>query len=208
MGVGEADQEVMSPSSFLIEKISDKSCQSALDWLDASTEPDRTLLIDSFGGTSTPLFYQLVEKAELSVSVTAIAKRAHSCAAILFLAFSKRQIYSTGEILFKPQNIEMTLKRASLLASGDLARYAAEYERYSLLLERLLKTRSIVRSEEIALILEEEAMLLFDAGNALKAGLAQSVLYTTLASGNSSDAASPLVVHQEAIYSDIERITV
>ena len=143
-----------------------------------------------------------MEKAELSVSVTAIAKRAHSCAAILFLAFSKRQIYSTGEILFKPQNIEMTLKRASRLASEDLARYAAEYERYSVLLERLLKTRSKVRSEEIALILEEEAMLLFDADNALKAGLAQSILNTPSAYGNSPDPASPLVVHQEQVCSE------
>jgi len=165
----------MATSIFNMEEINDQTCLAAVVWLDEDHELDRVFLIDSLGGTTTNAFYKLVERAEKAHSITAIAKRAHSASAILFLAFPKRKVDVDGDILFKPQFISMSLKQASHIKPDDLSRYAIEYQRYSVLLARLLRQNSHVSEEHISLLLDAEAMIHFDPHNAVLAGLAQGL---------------------------------
>lgn len=123
----------------------------------------------------TPDFYQLVEVAEGANSIKAVAGKAHSCAALLYLAFPNRMIEPTGEILFKPQAISMTLKRATLITTTDVGRYLAEYHRYCTLLERLLRGKTRISDQEITLLFESEAALLFHAQDAVTAKVAQAL---------------------------------
>jgi len=162
--------------TFIVYRITDELCEEAGEWLAMAAEFDRTIIIDSCGGTITPSFYKLIEQAQKAVSVSAVAKKAHSAAALLFLAFEHRSITVDGEVVLKPQNISMSLKRAMTLTAADLRRYKDEYDRYSNLLKALLKEKSRVSDEHIALILDKEAALFFDAPNAVAAGLAEKIL--------------------------------
>jgi ATP-dependent protease ClpP protease subunit len=163
-------------TTFTIDRINDEQCDEATKWLTENRSKKLYVLIDSTGGTITPQFYRLVEEAKKATNVTAVAKKAHSAAALLFLAFEHRSITADGEVVLKPQNITMSLKRAMAITAPDLRRYKDEYARYSNLLKALLKKKSRVSDEHIALILDKEAILVFDATNAVAAGLAEKIL--------------------------------
>jgi ATP-dependent protease ClpP protease subunit len=161
--------------TFGVGRITDDLARKLSDWLIERSGAKTTVVIDSFGGVITPSFYRLVEIAQQTTSVTAIARRAHSAAALLFLAFPDRAAAADAEIVFKPQSITMSLQRAAGLCASDIDRYKVEYDRYSRLLQRLLKQNSRLKDGDINLILEKNAALGLDARNAFLAGVVQRI---------------------------------